>query len=140
MALFTAKPEAPAAPPKDERKPDVPMPVGTQKAKIVHVIPGQTSTGKVRFGIKFENDEGQTSWYNCVAPDGSNPKHTTFFYKTMEKLSLGAKYLDDPTTTPETVAEALLGMEALVSVGDEAYQGKVFRKVLSIDEALFSGA
>lgn len=133
--MFNTKTDAPQK--TGDRPEQEPMPLGSQTAKVVHVIPGQTSTGKVRFGIKFENEAGEVSWHNCYGPnvDGSGfatPMGERFFYKTMANLSMGKKFIDEAASVEE-VAEALLGSEALVTVADEAYNGKVYRKVIYVD-------
>lgn len=117
----------PAAPATGPRKTDVRMDDGFHDATVVHVIPGETKTGKVRFGIKFENAAGEVAWGNIVAPDqNSSAKHIEVFYRQMGSLGLGDGFLNDDDTTPETVAEALLGAKTRIRVGSEIYNGNLY--------------
>ena len=135
MAL-NLKPPAP----KNERPADVPMELGTVEATAAFAMAKMTKTNKVMFSVKFADADGKVAWANIVAPnETSSPKHSKMFYGTMEKLGLTKTYLDDAESADE-VAEALVGAKALVTVTDEEWSGKTYRKVTWIDEpAPFTG-
>lgn len=118
-----------ATPPKKEYPAEEPMPVGTFDAKVVHALVKATKTGKVMFSVKWADVASRVAWQNItVSPE--SPKAMDFFYKQMQEgFSLGRTFLDDDTTEPNDIAEAMIGAEATVTVVDEEYNGKTYRKV-----------
>lgn len=125
MGIQTATP-----PSKPERQPEVPMPLGRFPAEVAHVLVKATKTGKVMFSLKWKDLQERTAWANVVVSPES-PKAMEVFYSQMEALGLGRGFLDADETTPDDIAEALLGATATVSVIDEEWQGKTYRKVRS---------
>lgn len=141
MALFQKAAEPKPAPQTSsdnggkDYPPDVPMPVGTHRAKVVFAMHKPSKTGKLGWTVKFQDGEGRVAWWaQYVSPESE--KAMEIFYKNMEILSLGPNFLNDESTTPDEVAEAMLGSEALVSVVVEAWEGREFRKIKRIAEAV----
>lgn len=117
---------APAA--KDERKPDVPMPLGTQQATVVHTMTKSSVKGKLGFAIKFQDEAERSSWATLwVSPE--SPKAMEVLSKQMAAMGLTESFLNDDKTTAEEIAEAMIGAKALVTVVDEEYNGKTYRKI-----------
>lgn len=117
-----------SAPVKEERQPDVPMPVGTQQAEVVHTLVKSTKTGKVMFSVKFSDDAQRTAWANLVVSPES-PKAMEILGKQMNALGLEDDFLNADDTTADDIAAVMLGKKALVTVVDEEWNGKTYRKV-----------
>lgn len=123
MALGNMK-----APEKTDRKPDVPMPLGTQDAEVVHTLVKATKTGKVMFSVKFADVAERTAWANLVVSPES-PKAMEILSKQLAALGLEDDFLNAEDTTPDDIAAVMLGKKALVTVVDEEWNGKTYRKV-----------
>lgn len=117
-----------SAPQKDARTPDVPMPLGTQQAEVVHTLVKSTKTGKVMFSVKFKDDADRTSWANLVVSPES-PKAMEVLGKQLNALGLDDEFLNDEDTDANDIAAVMLGKKALVTVIDEEWNGKTYRKV-----------
>jgi hypothetical protein len=115
-----------------EFPPDVPMPVGSYNAKVVFAMVKATKNGKVMFSVKWADVASRVAWQNIVVSPESG-KAMEVFYRHMAACDLGADFLDADETTPEDIAQALLGAEAVVTVVDEEYQGKTYRKITWVD-------
>lgn len=123
MGIQNATPPA-----KQDRQPDVPMPIGTQQAEVAHTLVKSTKTGKVMFSVKWKDEADRAAWQNVVVSPES-PKAMEIFYKQMSVLGLERSFLDADDTTADDIAEAMIGGKALVTVVDEEWNGKTYRKV-----------
>lgn len=116
------------APKRDEREPDVPMPVGTQPAEVVHSLVKSTKAGKVMFSVKYKDDADRTAWQNMVVSPES-PKAMEVLRRQLGALGLTSGFLDADDTTPDDIAAAMIGAKPMVTVVDEEWNGKTYRKV-----------
>lgn len=138
MALFSA-PKTDGSKPAAGGKgkdfaPDVPMPEGTHKAKVVRAVPKMTSNGKHMFSLKWEDDFNRSAWQNIIISPES-PKAMAFFYRQMAVFGLTQAMVEADDTTPDDIAAEMNGTEALVTVENEAYNGKTYTKVRWLDAA-----
>lgn len=115
-------------PAKQEHTPDVPMPLGTQHAEVVHTLVKSTKTGKVMFSVKFKDEVGRSSWANLVVSPES-PKAMSVLERQMNALGLETDFLNADDTTADDIAAVMIGKRALVTVIDEEWDGKTYRKV-----------
>jgi hypothetical protein len=123
MGLANATP-----PVKEDRKPDVPMPLGIQQAEVVHTLVKATKTGKVMFSVKFADNAERSAWANLtVSPE--SPKAMEILGRQLNALGLEDDFLNADDTTPDDIAAVMLGKKALVTVVDEEYNGKTYRKI-----------
>lgn len=114
--------------PKKDYPAEEPMPVGTYDAKIVHAMVKATKAGKVMFSVKWADVASRVAWQNIVVSPESE-KAMEIFYRHMEIMGLTSAFLDADDTEPSDIAEAMIGAEAKVTVVDEEWQGKTYRKV-----------
>lgn len=140
MALFNAKSDAPASKPaggkgKKEFAPDVPMPEGTHKAKAVRVIAKQTSTGKLMFSVKWEDDFQRSAWQNIVVSPESEKAMKFFYSRLMPVFGLTQAIIEADDTSEEDIVNDMTGCEALVTVEHEEWNGKKSPKVRWIEAA-----
>lgn len=117
-----------ATPPKKEFPAEEPMPVGTFDAKVVHALVKATKAGKVMFSVKWADVASRVAWQNIVVSPESE-KAMDVFYRQMEAMGLTSGFLDADDTEPGDIAAAMVGAEATVTVVDEEWNGKTYRKV-----------
>lgn len=139
MALFnTPKTPAdalktPAKGGKPERAPDVMMPEGTHKAKVAHVIPKTTSTGKIMFSLKWMDEFDRSAWQNIIISPESEKAMKFFYGRLMPVFGLTQAIIEADDTTPDDIANDMTGTDALVTVEHEEWNGKKGAKVRWLD-------
>lgn len=112
--------------------PDVPMPEGFNKAKVVWARAGSSKSGKTQFRLKWEDDKLRSAWQTItVSPESE--KAMEVFYQIMASLGFTPVMLNDDAVSPDAIADGLVGAEATVRVENEVWEGKTFTKVKWIE-------
>ena len=135
MALFNAKTgeAAKPAPKSNTRAPDVMMPEGSHKATVAHVIPKQTSTGKLMFSLKWEDEFKRTAWQNIIVSPESVKAMNFFYTRLMPVFGLTQAIIEAEDTTEDDICNDMLWTSALVTVELEEWNGKRSPKVRWIE-------
>lgn len=116
----------PAPKAKKEFPADVPMPLGTQDATVTFAMVKANKDGLPIYSIKFADVAERTAWANLHTTEKALP-YTEKKLTTL--LGDSADVLQDDETSPEDICALLLGKTATITVVDEEYQGKTYRKV-----------
>jgi len=137
MALFNAKTgeTAKPAPKPSKHAPDVMMPEGAHKAKATRVLPKQTSSGKLMFSVKWEDDFQRAAWQNIVISPESEKAMNFFYSRLMPVFGLTQAIVEAEDTTPEDIANDMSGCEALVTVEYTEWNGSQRASVRWIESA-----
>ena len=111
-----------------------PLPAGPYDCEVAKAEATQSSSGKhmwkVRFKVLAGPHANSTIFTNIVlSPDNSNA--LGFFFQHMGALGLSRDFFAQ-SPSPDTVADAILGRKARVTVKQKEYQGSIRNEVTGI--------
>jgi hypothetical protein len=111
-----------------------PLPKGTYDVYVDTAEATKSSTDKVMFKVRFKVEGGPYAGrtvYNNITLTTDNPNALRMFFLNMKAMGLDQSYFAE-NPHPDTVAAALVGQRATVSVDHGIYHGQMRENVKSL--------